>query len=139
MNKIIELSESIDPSKVYEELSHPSSGGICVFIGTVREITGGEAVERLFYEAYEEMATKEMDRIAEEAMKRWDLNKVVIRHALGSRNVEEPVVIVGASSAHRDGCFEASRFMIDTLKENVPIWKKEFFKNKKEVWVSERP
>lgn len=139
MDKIIELSERLDCSQVYEELSHPSSGGVCVFIGSVRDLTDGEAVTGLFFEAYEEMAVKEMNRIADEAIERWNLNKVVIRHALGNKKIEDPVVIVGASSAHRDGCFAACRYMIDTLKEQVPIWKKEYFKHKKEVWVTERP
>ena len=79
-----------------------------------------------------------MGKIADTALAKWGLNKVVIRHAVGEKSVEEPVVIVGASSAHRDACFEACRFLIDTLKETVPIWKKEKFKNKS-VWVSAHP
>ena len=90
------------------------------------------------FETYKTMALKEMDKIAERALEKWKLNKVVMKHAIGQKSVEEPVVIVGASSAHRDECFEACRFLIDTLKETVPIWKKEIFKNKT-VWVSAHP
>lgn len=136
--RYIEIVAEIDTAKVYKELSHPSSGGICVFVGTVRDFTNNESVVSLEFETYKTMALREMDKIALEATEKWQLNKVVIRHAVGVKQVEEPVVIVGASSAHRDACFEACRFLIDTLKERVPIWKKEVFSNKS-VWVSAHP
>ncbi len=135
---IIEIVDDIELSKVYEELSDSKSGGICVFVGTVREFTNNEEVVSLEFETYTAMALKEMRKIANEALEKWHLNKVVMRHAIGAKKVEEPVVVVGASSAHRDACFAACRFMIDTLKETVPIWKKEIFKNKT-VWVSAHP
>jgi len=139
MNKpIIEIVDSIDTNVVYDELSDAASGGICVFVGTVREFTNNEVVISLEFEAYKSMAIKEMEKIAFSASTKWNLNKIVIRHAVGVKKVKEAVVVVGASSAHRADCFEACRFLIDTLKENVPIWKKEFFKNK-EVWVSAHP
>ncbi len=139
MNKaIIEIVDTLEVSKVYAELSDPGSGGICVFVGTVRELTHGETVVSLEFETYRNMAIKEMEKIAMEAIEKWQLNKVVIRHAIGAKKVEEPVVVVGASAPHRDACFEACRYLIDTLKERVPIWKKEFFKNKT-VWVSAHP
>lgn len=136
--KIIEIVDIIDTSQVFTELSDTHSGGICVFVGTVREFTKGEEVVSLEFETYKKMALKEMDKIAIDAMKKWSLNKVIIRHAIGLKKVEEPVVIVGASSPHRDACFEACRYLIDTLKETVPIWKKEMFENKT-VWVSAHP
>ncbi|MCM8569264.1 molybdenum cofactor biosynthesis protein MoaE [Gramella jeungdoensis] len=138
MERIIELVEDLDPGKVYEELSHPGSGGICVFFGAVREATKKRKVSHLFFESYENMAIKEMNRIADEVAEKWNLNKVIIKHAVGNKKVQEPVVIVGASSAHRDSSFEACRYLIDTLKEKVPIWKKEFFDDD-EVWVSAHP
>ncbi|MGB5370891.1 MAG: molybdenum cofactor biosynthesis protein MoaE [Flavobacteriaceae bacterium] len=139
MNKaIIEIVDTLEVSRVYAELSDPQSGGICVFVGTVRELTQGETVVSLEFETYRNMALKEMEKIALEAIEKWQLNKVVIRHAIGAKKVEEPVVVVGASAPHRDACFEACRYLIDTLKERVPIWKKEIFKNKT-VWVSAHP
>ncbi|MDO6472270.1 molybdenum cofactor biosynthesis protein MoaE [Maribacter sp. 1_MG-2023] len=138
MKKVIEIVDEIDTAKVYAELSDANSGGICVFVGAVREFTNNEEVVALEFETYKAMALKEMEKIADAAMQKWSLNKVVMRHAVGEKGVEEPVVIVGASSAHRDACFEACRFLIDTLKETVPIWKKEKFKNKT-VWVSAHP
>ena len=136
--KIIEIVDIIDASQVFTELSDAQSGGICVFVGTVREFTQGEEVVSLEFETYQKMAIKEMDKIATHAMDKWSLNKVIIRHAVGLKRVEAPVVVVGASSAHRDACFEACRYLIDTLKETVPIWKKEMFENKT-VWVSAHP
>jgi molybdopterin synthase catalytic subunit len=138
MKKVIEIVDLIDTAKVYAELSDAKSGGICVFVGAVREFTNNEEVVALEFETYKSMALKEMEKIADNALEKWSLNKVVMRHAVGEKGVEEPVVVVGASSAHRDACFEACRFLIDTLKETVPIWKKEKFKNKT-VWVSAHP
>ena len=136
--KIIEIVDVIDASQVFTELSDAQSGGICVFVGTVREFTQGEEVVSLEFETYQKMALKEMDKIATDAMHKWSLNKVIIRHAVGLKKVEAPVVVVGASSAHREACFEACRYLIDTLKETVPIWKKEMFENKT-VWVCAHP
>ena len=138
MKKRIEIVDYIDTSQVYSELSDPQSGGICVFIGAVREFTQDEEVIALEFETYKTMALKEMDKIADKAIEKWSLNKIVMKHAVGHKGVEEPVVIVGASSAHRSACFEACRFLIDTLKETVPIWKKEIFTDG-EVWVSAHP
>ena len=135
---IIEIVDVLNVDGVYKELSDPKSGGICVFVGTVREFTNNEEVVSLEFETYKTMAIKEMQKIADQAIEKWKLNKVVIRHAVGVKGVEEPVVVIGASSGHRDACFAACRFMIDTLKKTVPIWKKEVFKNKT-VWVSAHP
>ncbi|XLS27450.1 molybdenum cofactor biosynthesis protein MoaE [Flavobacteriaceae bacterium M23B6Z8] len=138
MKKIIEIVDVINCTDVYQVLGDPESGGICVFIGTVRNQTNTEPVNQLHFEAYDKMALREMHRIADAAFEKWQLQKIVLRHVTGSKEVGDPVVLVGASSAHRDNCFEACRYLIDTLKEKVPIWKKEFFKNK-EVWVSAHP
>ena len=135
---IIEIVENIDTAKVYTELSDSESGGICVFVGTVRDFTNNEPVISLEFEAYKSMAIKEMAKIIDQAAEKWPLNRVVMRHAVGLKKVKEPVVVIGVSSAHREACFEACRFMIDTLKETVPIWKKEMFKDKS-VWVSAHP
>lgn len=139
MKRIVEITDNLDCSQAYKELSHPESGGTCVFIGSVRNNTQQKSVDALFFEAYEAMAISQMNEIADEAAKKWKLNSVVLKHALGNKQVEEPVVLVGASSAHRDACFEACRFLIDTLKKKVPIWKKEFFDNSDEVWVTPHP
>ena len=134
MKMNIEIVDKIDTNIAYDQLSHSESGGIC----TVRNQTKNQKVEALDFEAYESMAIKEMKAIAEKACEKWNLNKVIMHHAIGRKKIKEPVVLVGASSAHRDACFEACRYLIDTLKERVPIWKKEFFSDKT-VWVSAHP
>jgi molybdopterin synthase catalytic subunit len=134
----IKIVKQIDTSIVYQSLSHQESGGVCVFIGSVRNLTNKQIVNKLFFEAYESMAVLEMEKIVKVAFEKWDLQKVIMHHAVGEKKIGDPVVLVGASSAHRESCFQACRFLIDTLKENVPIWKKEFFENN-EVWVTPHP
>ncbi|NDE28661.1 MAG: molybdenum cofactor biosynthesis protein MoaE [Flavobacteriia bacterium] len=134
----IKIVSEIDTTIGYHYLAHEESGGHSIFIGSVRNSTQNETVHELFFEAYESMALLEMEKIAKEASQKWNLQKVIMHHAVGTKKVKEPIVLVGASSAHREACFEACRFLIDTLKERVPIWKKEFFENKK-VWVTPHP
>lgn len=114
------------------------SGGIDVFIGTVRDATKGKAVVKLEFEAYEPMAIKEMQKIAEEAFSKWPVQKLLIHHRVGVLEVGEVPVIIAVSCAHRDAAFEACRYVIDTLKQTVPIWKKEVFENGEE-WIAAHP
>jgi molybdopterin synthase catalytic subunit len=116
----------------------PQSGGIDVFIGTVREATKGKTVLRLEFEAYGPMALKEMQKIAEYALSRWPVQKLLILHRTGVLEVGEVPVIIAVSCAHRDATFEACRYIIDTLKQTVPIWKKEIFEDG-EIWVAAHP
>lgn len=116
----------------------PESGGIDIFIGTVRNATNGKAVVRLEFEAYNKMAIKEMEKIIERAFCNWPVQKVLIHHRTGILAVGEVPVIIAVSAAHRAAAFEACRYIIDTLKQTVPIWKKEIFEDG-EVWVSAHP
>lgn len=116
----------------------PQSGGIDVFIGTVRDNTKGKPVIGLEFEAYEPMALKEMNKIAETAFAKWPVQKLLIHHRTGVLQVGEVPVIIVVSCAHRDAVFEACRYVIDTLKQTVPIWKKEIFEDG-EVWVAAHP
>ena len=116
----------------------PESGGIDVFIGTVRNATKGKAVLRLEFEAYEKMALAEMEKIAVRAIEKWPVQKLLIHHRIGVLAVGEVPVIIAVSAAHRDAAFEACRYVIDTLKQTVPIWKKEVFEDG-EVWVAAHP
>ncbi|HNG90883.1 MAG TPA: molybdenum cofactor biosynthesis protein MoaE [Saprospiraceae bacterium] len=116
----------------------PVSGGIDVFIGTVREATQGRQVLRLEFEAYERMALREMRHIGEQAAERWPLHALALHHRTGVLHVGEVAVVIAVSAAHRAAAFEACRFAIDTLKQSVPIWKKEVFEDG-EVWVSAHP
>ena len=116
----------------------PQCGGIDVFIGTVREATKGKTVVRLEFEAYEKMALKEMKKIAEEALQKWNVQKISIHHRTGVLKIGEIPVVIAVSAAHRDAAFDACRYIIDTLKKTVPIWKKEIFEDG-EVWVAAHP
>ncbi|MDP9079526.1 MAG: molybdenum cofactor biosynthesis protein MoaE [Bacteroidota bacterium] len=116
----------------------PESGGTDVFIGTVRNATKGKRVIRLEFEAYEPMAIAEMEKIAKQAFKKWPVQKILIHHRTGVLEVGEVPVVIAVSTAHRAAAFDACRFIIDTLKQTVPIWKKEIFEDG-EVWVAAHP
>ena len=113
-------------------------GGEVLFVGKVRNHTQGKVVIRLDFEAYEPMAIKEMKKIAEQAMSTWPLSQVIIHHRVGQLEIGEIAVIIGVAAAHRKEAFAACEFSIDTLKERVPIWKKEIFADG-EVWVAAHP
>ncbi len=119
-------------------VADPSAGGTTVFIGTVRNQTGGKPVQRLEFEAYIPMAEKEMYKIAQQVMEQWKALKIAIHHRVGVLEVGEIPVIIAVSTPHRKAAFQACEYAIDTLKETVPIWKKEIFEDG-EVWVSAHP
>ncbi|MDB5090618.1 MAG: molybdopterin synthase catalytic subunit [Mucilaginibacter sp.] len=116
----------------------PESGGIDVFIGTVRNTTKGKKVIKLEFEAYEPMAIAEMEKIAKQAFEKWPVQRVLIHHRTGVLEVGEVPVVIAVSAAHRAAAFDACRYIIDTLKQTVPIWKKEIFEDG-EVWVAAHP
>ena len=129
---------NIDPISCIDWVMSNNSGGIDVFIGSVREETNKRKVVRLEFEAYGEMAINEMNKIANEVLKRWPVNKILIHHRIGALQIGEIPVLIAVAAAHRAAAFEACRYAIDTLKENVPIWKKEFYEDG-EIWVAAHP
>lgn len=136
---MVKLShEPLDVNEVLAHVEGAEAGGVNVFIGTVRNATEGKKVVSLEFEAYEKMAVAELEKIAVAAKKRWKINKVAIHHALGEKQVGELAVVIAVSAPHRDAAFKACRFVIDTLKQTVPIWKKEIFEDG-EVWVAAHP
>ena len=116
----------------------PECGGINVFIGTVRNVTKEKKVTRLEFEAYEPMAISEMNKIAADVFKKWPVQKILIHHRTGVLQPGEVPVVIVVAAAHRDTAFTACRYIIDTLKQTVPIWKKEVFEDG-EVWVAAHP
>lgn len=139
MNTQIEISDKpLNIQYCIDWVMTPQSGGIDVFIGTVRDATKGKTVVRLEFEAYEPMALKEMHKIGKQAFEKWPVQKLLIHHRTGILEVGEIPVIIAVSCAHRDAAFEACRYVIDTLKQTVPIWKKEIFRDG-EVWVAAHP
>lgn len=131
-------TETLDIQQCIQQVLTPDAGGIDVFIGTVRGNTGGRKVLRLEFEAYESMALREMKKIAEQAEANWPLRSVVIHHRTGTLQVGETAVVIAVAAAHRDAAFAACRFIIDTLKQTVPIWKKEIFEDGSQ-WVAAHP
>ena len=139
MNTNIQISVStLNVSACIDWVMSPQSGGIDVFIGTVRDATKGKAVTRLEFETYQSMAIKEMEKIAQQAFDQWPVQKILIHHRTGVLQIGEIPVVIAVSAAHRDAAFDACRFIIDTLKQTVPIWKKEIFEDG-EIWVAAHP
>jgi molybdopterin synthase catalytic subunit len=132
------LSEPLNIQSCIDWVMADVSGGIDVFIGTVRDVTKGKKVLRLEFEAYESMALSEMKKIAEAAAAKWTVHKILIHHRTGILNIGEVPVVIAVSAAHRDAAFDACRYAIDALKQTVPIWKKEVFEDG-EVWVAAHP
>jgi molybdopterin synthase catalytic subunit len=131
-------TEPLNIQSCIEWIMSPESGGIDVFIGTVRNATKGKTVLKLEFEAYNQMAINEMKKIAQQASNKWPVQKVLIHHRTGVLQVGAVPVVIAVSAAHRDAAFDACRYIIDTLKQSVPIWKKEFFDDG-EVWVAAHP
>jgi molybdopterin synthase catalytic subunit len=111
-----------------------ADGALCLFVGVVRDQSGGRRVTHLEYEAYEEMALPLLQELAADTKRRWPVSDVRIVHRLGRLRIGEASVAIAVASAHRVEAFAACRHLIDTLKQTVPIWKKEFFEDGA-VWV----
>src|SRR4249920_3303841 len=132
---MIKITEKpIDVQKVIETASSLGAGAINVFIGTVRNTAHDKNVVWLQYEAYESMAVAETRKIIDEAANRWGLMGWAVSHRIGTLKPGEVAVVVAVSTRHRKESFEACQFIIDKLKENVPIFKKEVFEDGEE-WV----
>ena len=115
---------AIDVPALETRVSAVSNGAVCTFVGQVRETSRGKQVSFLEYKAYEPMAVKQMNRIASDAEEKWGC-VVAIEHRLGRIELGEASVVIAVGAPHRAEAFEACRWCIDTLKETVPIWKRE--------------
>lgn len=122
----------------YDFVDDPTCGGIAVFVGTVRNATQNKSVTQLEFSTYKPMALKEMEKIAQQALSQFPIKKIAIHHAEGLLQVGAIPVVITVSSSHRKAAFDACQYAIDTLKETVPIWKKEFFEDG-EIWVNAHP
>ena len=124
----------IDLHELVDCVTDPEAGAIATFIGTTRNNNQGRKVIALDYEAYPEMAEKELARLGEEAKKKWQICRMAIVHRIGPVQITEPSVIIAVSAAHRDAAFAACRFAIEEIKKTVPIWKKEVYEGG-EIWI----
>lgn len=129
------LSEPLDITACLAAVTTDECGGEVLFTGTVRNKTQGKPVVRLEYECYNSMARKELKKIADYATEKWEVSHVVIHHRMGTLSIGDIAVIIAVGSAHRQAAFTACKYIIDTLKQTVPIWKKEVFEDGEE-WVS---
>jgi len=128
---------AIDPQAALRSLGTRATGGIDLFIGTVRDNDSGRAVDAIEYSAYIPMAEEMMQRIEKELCSRWHVESVLMIHRVGTLQVGEVAVLVAVGAAHRAEAFEACRFAIERIKADVPIWKKEFAKGEADgTWKS---
>ena len=127
--------EPIDYAALTESVRSPHCGAVAIFLGMVRDLTGDEVTEFLDYEAYPPMAEKKMAEIEIELRSRWTVGEAALVHRLGRLGVGEISVAVAMSAPHRATAFDACRFAIDTLKQLVPIWKKENISDGSTTWV----
>ena len=127
--------DPLDVGAAFGFLQTPRAGGINLFVGTTRQWTANKQTTRLEYDCYEAMALKEMEHLAAEARARWPVERVCVLHRLGVVPPAEASVVVGVATPHRADAFEACRFLIDALKQQVPIWKREVYADGETEWV----
>ena len=136
---MIEITDqAIDVQKIITAASNQQAGAINTFIGTVRNNTSGKKVLRLEYEAYEPMAISEIQKLIDKASEKWKLTRIAVSHRVGTLTPGDTAVVVVVATPHRKDSFAACQFIIDSLKQTVPIWKREFFEDGDE-WVSAHP
>jgi MoaE-MoaD fusion protein len=132
------VRDPIDTAGVLGRVKQGGDGAAVVFEGVVRNQTRGRRTLHLDYEAYEEMALRQMESLAEQALKKFQVREVALVHRLGRLEIGETSVLIVVASAHRAAAFDACHWLIDTLKRTVPIWKKEYFEDGA-VWADGEP
>src|SRR6185436_12662682 len=126
---------SIDPAAILAQVASNDAGAVVLFLGTTREFTKGRQTESLEYECYPQMAEAKLTELELQARKKWPLVHVVIVHRLGLLELGEASIAIAVSSPHRQAAFEAGKWLIDTIKEDVPIWKQENWSDGTSEWV----
>lgn len=133
---MIELTrQPLNPARLVERAQSKSSGAVVLFLGVTRQWTDERETLKLEYEAYEQMAESELNRLEQEACDRWRLTSCQIAHRLGEVALGEASVAIAVASRHRREAFAAGEWLIDTLKRRVPIWKKEYWAEGTTEWV----
>nr|WP_256534172.1 molybdenum cofactor biosynthesis protein MoaE [Lewinella sp. JB7] len=130
--------QPLDLDACYRFVQHSSCGGLCFFVGTIRDLNLGYPVTHLEFDAYDGMAVREMEKLAVAARDRFGLHAVALHHRKGDLAIGDVAVIVAVSSVHRAPAFEGCEWIIDELKKSVPIWKKEF-RGDGSHWLNARP
>jgi molybdopterin synthase catalytic subunit len=133
---MVELTDQpIDSAALLSQVASPEAGAAVLFLGVTREVTGDRLTESLDYECYPEMAIKKLEELAAEAGRRWSLVGCAVVHRLGHLEIGEASVAIAVSAPHRRDAFEAGEWLIDTIKEVVPIWKRENWVDGTSEWV----
>lgn len=122
---------------VIDQVKNPRAGAVCTFMGTVRELTNGKKTLYLEYEAYVEMAERQMEKIGNEIMSQHDHARVAMMHRIGRLEIEDVAVAIAVATPHRAAAFKACHYAIDRIKEIVPIWKKEHWEDGS-FWVGDQ-
>ena len=128
------VRDPIEIQPILDKMQKPEDGALVVFEGVVRNNANEKSVRFLEYEAYESMALKKIEEIGSQAKKDFDIRDIAIVHRLGHMEIGECSIVIAVASAHRGPAFDACRYSIDTIKQTVPIWKKEFYEDG-EVWI----
>ena len=133
---MISLTHSpIDSATILAEVASNNAGAVVLFLGTTREFTKGRQTASLDYECYPEMAERKLAELEKQAREKWPLVQVSIVHRLGHLELGEASIAIAVSSPHRQAAFEAGKWLIDTIKEDVPIWKQENWADGTSEWV----
>ena len=133
---MIELThEPLDANLLVAQATSPNVGAVLLFLGVTRQFTGDRETAQLHYDAYEKMAQQELHNLVTEALSRWPLEECLIAHRLGLVPIGEASVAIVTACAHRRDAFAAGQWLIDTLKERVPIWKQEHWADGTTDWV----
>lgn len=137
---MIELTrETINYEKLTEAVRDHAAGAVVLFLGTVREFTQGVQTDRMAYEAYPEMARHSLQLLVEKAFQQFPISQAAVSHRIGDLQLGDISVAIAVSAPHRAQAFEAGRWMIDTLKEQVPIWKREYYSDGRVEWQHPDP
>lgn len=128
-------SDPLDTSAILHSVESDEAGAVVLFLGTTRRLTDGRETASLDYECYPEMAEKKLAELESQARERWPLLACTIVHRLGHLDIGESSVAVAVSSAHREAAFDGGKWLIDTIKEEVPIWKRENWASGTSDWV----
>ncbi len=127
--------EPINPAVILTSVASHQAGAVVLFLGTTRELTGGRRTASLDYECYPEMAERKLAELEADARRQWPLVECTIVHRLGHLELGEASIAIAVSSPHRDAAFAAGKWLIDTIKQVVPIWKRENWADGTTEWV----
>ncbi len=128
-------NSTIDTESVLASVQSKRCGAALLFVGSTRQFTGEAETEKLDYECYEEMASKKLNELATRAMHEFDIESVSIVHRIGTVNINEASVAIAVGSPHRRASFAAGEWLIDTLKKEIPIWKRESWTTGSKEWI----